>query len=155
MEQLLLYQMKQRFRSTIELVRKDSVSPDFKTGRRSAGQTVYQFDHAIEITNTWLTRTFNRTDIDINTKGWLLDPRDLPDGYEPSVNDVVQDYGRVSTVSKNTLIGVYEITSTENVVGGILIVGKRVAVEPRQASVFSPDASDDLSFDDSESGGGL
>lgn len=143
MEQLLLYQLKHRFRSQIELVRKVEVTTNVQTGRRTITQTVHCFDAVVEVTNNWLTRTFNRTDIDNNSKGWLIDPRDLPDDYEPSLNDVVQDYGRHSNDPK--LVAVYQVVTVENVEGGILVIGRR-QLGSDQSAIKSPTASDDLPF---------
>jgi hypothetical protein len=146
METMLLYRMKHQFRSRIELVKKEQVVANLETGRRTATQSVYLFDAVFEVTNNWLTRTFNRTDIDVNTKGWLIDPRDLPDdGYTPSVNDVVQDYGLHSTSSEqwNTTKGVYLIRTVEEVTGGLLVIAQRIGGSD-QSKIVSPTVVDDL-----------
>lgn len=127
MTEILLYQMKHRFRSRIELLRKDSVVSNVQTGRKTVNQTIHCLDSVVEVTNNWLTRTFNRTDVDINTKGWLVDPRDLPDDYEPSLADTVQDYGRVNNVDDPKLKGVYEITFVDISDAGYLIIGRKLA----------------------------
>lgn len=150
MEQLLLYQMKHRFRSKIEIVRKEQVSANVETGRRIVTQTVHEFDAVFEVTNNWLTRTFNRTDVDVNTKGWLIDPRDLPEGFEPSQNDTVQDYGRVYPHTTPTMKGVYQIVSSEDVTGGILVVARLLSGSDQRA-IKSPLAGDDLEFGDNGS----
>lgn len=147
MEQLLLYQMKHRFRSKIEIVRKEQVSANVETGRRVITQKVHEFDAVFEVTNNWLTRTFNRTDVDVNTKGWLIDPRDLPEGFEPSLNDTVQDYGRVYSHTVPQLKGVYQIVSVEDVTGGVLIITRLLSGSDQRA-IKSPDANDNLELGD-------
>ena len=146
METMLMYRMKHRFRSRIELVKKEQVVVDFENGNRIATQKVYLFDAVFEVTNNWLTRTFNRTDIDINTKGWLIDPRDLPDdGYSPSVNDTVQDYGLHSTASDNwnTPKAVYLIKAVDEVTGGLLVIGTRLGGSD-QTKIVSPTSEDNF-----------
>ncbi len=143
MEELLLYQLIQENRSYIELVRKEEVTPDFKTGRRTIVRTVYTLDAVYEVTNNWMTRTLNRTDIDMNTKGWLIVPRDLPDLYYPSLNDVVQDYGKSVRCPK--LKAVYQVKSVEEVNGGILVIAQRLS-GAEQNAILSPAAFDNANM---------
>lgn len=133
MEEALLYSLKHRFQAKVDLVRVDSATPDFATGTRSLIKSVFAVEAAIEVTNTWLEKVFNRTGLTVETKAWLVDPNDLPDDYHPIPGHFVQDYGLVSRVNDPHVLAVYIIKKVELIDGGMLIEGYRLLGAERGA----------------------
>lgn len=141
MQEMLLYSLKHRFQSKVDVVRVLNTTPDFQTGTRSVKKVVYSLEAAIEVTNKWLEKVFNKTGVDINTKAWIIDPRDLPEDFTPRANDYIQDYGNVNRVQEPGLIAVYLVKSAEIIDGGMLVEGTRVLTAERYA-ILSPEAVD-------------
>jgi hypothetical protein len=118
----LLYLLKHQYPSAIKIVRTETIVDNYETGERTHTRRTYEIDKAIEASNSWLSRVFNKTIVEQDAKAWVIDDRDLDD-FTPQLDDLVQD------AANNT----FTISKVETVPGGVLIVGKRTEGVRRNA----------------------
>jgi hypothetical protein len=136
----LLYLLKHQYPSAIKIVRTETIVDNYETGERTHTRRTYEIDKAIEASNTWLARVFNKTIVDQNSKAWVIDDHDLDD-FVPQLDDLVQD-------SSNN---VFTIAKMENVPGGVLIVCKRTEGVRRNA-ILNPSIEEGMEWNDGPGG---